>query len=774
MNPKIKVKITEMIPFYQNTLNKLWSWISFQVLGGIILCTIPACAPAEPPISFANDIRPILKDNCMSCHGGVAQQGGLSFLFEEHLYQELKSGKQAVVPGDVPKSEIYQRVITDDPKKIMPPEGEKLTEEEVSLLKSWIRQGAKWETHWAYIPPEEPTVPNTGSDWAKNAIDHFIFAEAEEKGLPPNPPAPAPALIRRVGLDLVGFGPDPESVAFYLNDPRPEHYEQLVDSLLTSPHYGEKWASFWLDLARYADSQGFQKDHIRKTMWLYRDWVIYAFNQDMPFDTFTIAQLAGDLLLNPSEQDILATSFHRNTMTNDEGGTDDEEYRVRAVMDRVNTTMEAWQASTIACVQCHSHPYDPIRHEEYYQLKGYFNNTADRDLTSDFPKKVLLSTAQREKIEASQARLTAKDAVLSPEERKALEDYVTSMENLAVPILQELPDSAARKNPFFVRGNWLMQEGDLPPGVPQSYDKSSTEFPKNRLGLAQWLVDENNPLTARVLVNRIWHQLFGTGLVKTVEDFGIQGEYPSHPQLLDYLADRLMYHHNWQLKPLIKEIVLSATYQQSVTIRSDHLELDPANRLLMRAPRTRLSAEQIRDQALSVAGLLHLEVYGPSVMPPQPEGVWNVIRNVASWETSPGPQKYRRALYTFHRRVSPYPTMLTFDAPSRELCVSRRIPTNTPLQALTLLNDPVYVKAATAFAERAIQVEDDLEEAIRWMYRQAFLEAPSEESIQVLTNLYQQDIAVDKGEPNPKGIDPEGLTAVAAAILNTDKFITKN
>lgn len=319
-----------------------------------------------------------------------------------------------------------------------------------------------------------------------------------------------------------------------------------------------------------------------------------------------------------------------------------------------------------------------------------------------------------------------------------------------------------------------MQEGDLPPGVPQSYDKSSTEFPKNRLGLAQWLVDENNPLTARVLVNRIWHQLFGTGLVKTVEDFGIQGEYPSHPQLLDYLADRLMYHHNWQLKPLIKEIVLSATYQQSVTIRSDHLELDPANRLLMRAPRTRLSAEQIRDQALSVAGLLHLEVYGPSVMPPQPEGVWNVIRNVASWETSPGPQKYRRALYTFHRRVSPYPTMLTFDAPSRELCVSRRIPTNTPLQALTLLNDPVYVKAATAFAERAIQVEDDLEEAIRWMYRQAFLEVPSEESIQVLTNLYQQDIAVDKGEPNPKGIDPEGLTAVAAAILNTDKFITKN
>lgn len=764
-----------MIPYYQNTRSKLWSWMGFLILGGIIIYAIPACAPAEPPVSFANDVRPILKDKCMSCHGGVAQQGGLSFLFEEQLYQELKSGKKAVVPGNVAKSEIYQRVTTADPKKAMPPEGEKLTKEEVSTLKAWIKQGAKWETHWAYIPPESPAIPESGADWANNAIDHFIFAKAAAKGLSPNPPAPATALARRVSLDLVGFGPNPDRVAFYLDDPSHQHYEQLVDNLLASPHYGEKWASFWLDLARYADSQGFQKDHLRRTMWLYRDWVIYAFNQDMPFDQFTIAQLAGDLRPDPSEQDILATAFHRNTMTNDEGGTDDEEYRVRAVMDRVNTTMEAWQASTIACVQCHSHPYDPIRHEEYYQLKGYFNNTADRDLTSDYPKKVLLSTAQREKIAVSKAKLASEAAELSREDKKALEDYITSMEDLAVPILQELPDSAARENPFFVRGNWLMQEGDLPPGVPESYDKSTETFAQTRLGLARWLVDDNNPLTARVLVNRIWHQLFGTGLVKTVEDFGIQGEYPSHPQLLDYLAVRLMHHHNWQLKPLIKEIVLSATYQQSVAIRPDHLEVDPANRLLMRAPRVRLSAEQIRDQALQVAGLLHPEVYGPSVMPPQPEGVWNVIRNVASWETSPGPQKYRRALYTFHRRVSPYPTMLTFDAPSREVCVSRRIPTNTPLQALTLLNDPVYVEAASALAERSIEAQLDLEASIRWMYRQAFLEEPSVERLEVLINLYNQDLASDAtSASHQKKIDPEGLAAVATALLNTDKFITKN
>ena len=769
------MKISEMIPDYQNTRSYIWSWLGFFVLSGIIIYAIPSCAPAEQQVSFANDIRPILKNKCMSCHGGVAQQGGLSFLFEEHLYKQLKTGKKAVVPGDASKSEIYQRVTTENPQKVMPPEGEKLTQEEISLLQAWIDQGAKWETHWAYIPPEKPAVPNIEGDWAKNEIDHFIFSKAAEKGLHPNEQAPATTLARRLGLDLAGFGPDPESVAFYLNAPGSRHYEQLVDSLLSSPHFGEKWASFWLDLARYADSQGFQKDHLRKTMWLYRDWVIYAFNQDMPFDSFTVAQLAGDLLANPSEQDILATAFHRNTMTNDEGGTDDEEYRVRAVMDRVNTTMEAWQASTISCVQCHSHPYDPIMHEEYYHLKGYFNNTADRDLTSDFPKKVLLSTAQREKLKLSKTKLAAKDSELSLAEKKALEDYIASMDNLAVPILRELPDSTSRKNPFFIRGNWLMQEGDLPPGVPKSYDKSTADSIQNRLGLAQWLVDKNNPLTARVLVNRIWHQLFGTGLVKTLEDFGIQGEYPSHPELLDYLADRLMNHHNWQLKPLIKEIVLSATYQQSVAIRPDHLEIDPSNRLLMRAPRTRLSAEQIRDQALNVAGLLHLEVYGPSVMPPQPEGVWNVIRNVASWKTSPGSQKYRRALYTFHRRVSPYPTMLTFDAPSREVCVSRRIPTNTPLQALTLLNDPVYVEAASALAKRALKEQLDLDESVRWMYRQAFLEKPAEEIVEVLSNLYHQDTASDSASvANQKTIDPEGLAAVASAILNTDKFITKN
>lgn len=764
-----------MIPFYQNIRNYIWSWLSFLALSGIIVSAISSCSSEEYPVSFANDIRPILKDKCMSCHGGVAQQGGLSFLFEEHLYKQLKTGKKAVVPGHASKSEIYQRVTTKDPQKVMPPEGEKLTEEEIFLLKAWIDQGAKWETHWAYIPPEKPAIPNIESDWARNNIDHFIYSRAAEKRLAPNEQAPATALARRLGLDLVGFGPNPESVAFYLNDPSSKHYEQLVDSLLALPQFGEKWASFWLDLARYADSQGFQKDHLRPTMWLYRDWVIDAFNQDMPFDRFTIAQLAGDLLANPSEQDILATAFHRNTMTNDEGGTDNEEYRVRAVMDRVNTTMEAWQGSTISCVQCHSHPYDPIMHEEYYQLKGYFNNTADHDLTSDFPKKVLLSTAQREKIKISQTKLAAKDSKLSLAEKKALEDYIASMDELAVPVLIDLPDSTSRKNPFFVRGNWLMQEGDLSPKVPKSYNKSNADFPQNRLGLAQWLVDKNNPLTSRVLVNRIWHQIFGIGLVKTLEDFGIQGEYPSHPELLDYLADRLMHHHNWQLKPLIKEIVLSATYQQSVAIRPDHLEVDPSNRLLMRAPRTRLSAEQIRDQALNVAGLLHLEVYGPSVMPPQPEGVWNVIRNVASWETSEGAQKYRRALYTFHRRVSPYPTMLTFDAPSRDVCVSRRIPTNTPLQALTMLNDPVYVEAASALAQRTRIAQLDLDESIRWMYQQAFLEKPSEEVVQVLKDLYDQDVASDgTSVPDQNNIDLEGLAAVASAILNTDKFITKN
>lgn len=508
-------------------------------------------------------------------------------------------------------------------------------------------------------------------------------------------------------------------------------------------------------------------------MYLYRDWVMEAFNQDMPMDSFTIRQIAGDLLPAPTNQDLLATAFHRNTMTNDEGGTDDEEYRVKAVLDRTNVTMEVWQASTFSCVQCHSHPYDPIRHEEYYAVKGYFNNTADHDLTSDFPRIPLQSRARTRELAELQSRVNTD--TLSEEAISTLAAAIAALERpLPVPVMQELPDSLARVNRLFTRGNWLMEADTLLPKPPQSFDKTNTTFAPNRLGLAQWLVDENNPLTGRVLVNRVWTELFGRGIVKTVEDLGIQGEDPTHPELLDWLAVNFTQEQGWRLKSLLRTIVTSATYQQSSRIGATALELDPENRWLARGPRFRLSAEQIRDQALAVSGLLNPEVYGPSVMPYQPEGVWNVIRQVARWRKSPGEQAHRRGLYTFYRRVSPYPTMLLFDAPTRELCVSRRIRTNTPLQAMVTLNDPVFVEAAAALADRVRQVNPDLpQQQIRLAYERATAHAPDSFQLKRLEALYEQNLASYLAINDSIPPETAALETVCRAILNLDEVLVK-
>ncbi|MFK8163495.1 MAG: DUF1549 and DUF1553 domain-containing protein, partial [Lewinella sp.] len=545
-----------------------------------------------------------------------------------------------------------------------------------------------------------------------------------------------------------------------------EAYLAIVDDLLASPHFGERWATFWLDLARYADSQGYQKDHIRPTMYLYRDWVIDAFNRDMPLDSFTIRQLAGDLLPKPTDQDLLATAFHRNTMTNDEGGTDDEEFRVKAVLDRTNVTMEIWQGATFGCVQCHSHPYDPVRHEEYYTVKGYFNNTIDADLTSDHPKMPLHSRARTQEL----ARLKSKveTDTLSDKTIEELQAAISRLERpLKVPVMQEHKDSFSRVNRLFVRGNWLMEADTLLPRPPASYDKTGKQFAQNRLGLAQWLVDQNNPLTGRVLVNRVWAELFGSGIVKTVEDFGIQGDSPAHPELLDWLALEFTQEQAWSLKALLRTIVTSETYQQSSTIDEASLAYDPENQWLARGPRFRLSAEQIRDQALSVSGLLNPEIYGPSVMPYQPEGVWNVIRHVARWRTSPDKQNHRRGLYTFFRRASPYPTMLLFDAPPRELCVSRRIRTNTPLQAMVTLNDPVYVEAANALAESVQEALPDQPQAqISLAYERATARPPDSFRLARLEELYQlnrEDLRSDSA----------AMETVCRAILNLDEVLVK-
>jgi len=728
------------------------------------------CGEEEREVNFANDIRPILKTKCMACHGGVRQLGGLSLLFEEDMYDTLRSGLLAVVPGDAEHSEMYQRVISDREQLVMPPEGEPLTDVEKELIRRWIEAGAPWEEHWAYVLPVKADPPAG----AAHPIDAFVGQTLLEKGLSPAPAAAPTTLLRRVYLDLIGLPPPPEVARAFAANPSEKAYEKVVDDLLASPHFGERWATWWLDLARYADSQGYQKDHLRHTIYLYRDWVIEAFNTGMPLDSFTIRQLAGDLLPTATDQDTLATAFHRNTMTNDEGGTDDEEFRVKAVLDRTNVTMEIWQGATFSCVQCHDHPYDPVRHEEYYAAKGYFNNTADRDLTNDFPRKGLHSLARTRALSKLKSRV--KTDTLSKKEIGAIEVAIANLEQpLPVPIMRELPDTAARVNRLFVRGNWLVEADTVPPRPPATYDKTGKVFAPDRLGLAEWLVDPGNPLTGRVLINRVWAELFGRGIVKTVEDFGIQGDTPTHPELLDWLAVNFTEDQGWRLKSLLRTIVTSETYRRSSSIDSVALELDPDNRWLARGPRFRLSAEQIRDQALTVSGLLNPEVYGPSVMPYQPAGVWNIIRHIGNWKTSPNGQNHRRGLYTFFRRASPYPTLLLFDAPPRELCVSRRIRTNTPLQAMVTLNDSVFVEAASALAGRVrTAAPNQAEVQIATAYEYATAHPPDSFSQARLLDLYDLNLA-DYRAVDTLTVPPErmALETVCRAILNLDEVLVK-
>ena len=762
-------------------------WGKWRFLGLIWAISLSYSCSNEQDITFNAQVRPILNKNCMSCHGGVRQSGGLSFLFPQTALDTLESGNFAIVPGNIRKSALIERIKETDPELRMPPEGPGLNPEEIEILTRWIKQGAQWEDHWAYVPPDRNlVVPEVENTPAVNEIDHFVIDKLQQKGLSLSPLADKSTLARRVSFDLIGLPPSDSLFDSFLNDDTPEAYQRLVDQLLASEHFGEKWAAFWLDLARYADSQGYQKDNLRPTMWVYRDWVINAFNRDMPFDQFTIEQLAGDLLPDPSEDQILATAFHRNTMNNDEGGTDDEEFRVAAVLDRVNTTFEVWQGTTISCVQCHTHPYDPLKHEEYYGVYAYFNNSMDSDKTSDHPNALVLSPhqqLQKQRLELFMDEMKSSDDTLSAEYRKALTELL-AIKPLKVPVMKELPADSSRKSHVFVRGNWLVHGEEVKPSVPSALNQSISDDPSDRLELAQWLVHPDNPLTSRVMVNRFWEQLFGRGLVETLEDFGSQGSPPTHPELLDWLAIQFMDEYQWSTKSLLREIVLSATYRQSSKVDPELQELDPYNKLLARGPRVRLSAEQIRDQALVVSGLLNPKIYGPSVMPPQPEGVWNVIRHRARWETSKDPEKQnRRALYTFWRRVSPYPSMMTFDATSREFCVSRRIRTNTPLQAFVTLNDPVFFKATKTLAAQMMQYSNDIENQIRFGFEKTLYRQPSEQELNTMTSLFDKTVKLYREQPeevvaitkDTPSETPEMAATInlAAVLLNLDEVITK-
>jgi hypothetical protein len=618
----------------------------------------------------------------------------------------------------------------------------------------------------------------------------------QSNGLSPSPEADRYALVRRVFLDLTGLPPTVEEVDAFVHDSRPQAYEELVDNLLHRPAYGEHWARMWLDLARYADSSGYAEDNPR-TIWAYRDWVIKAFNQNKPFDQFTIEQIAGDLLPNATEDQLIATAFHRNTLTNSEGGTQDEEFRHAAIVDRVDTTMSVWMGTTMACAQCHSHKYDPLSNREYFGLFAFFNNTEDADLRFEEPLLHLYSDKQRRQAPKLQGRIMAMQAMMSTP-IGALSVDVTYWPKLTaalrklqpettVPIMRER--TTPRETRIANRGNYLDKGDVVGPGVPAVFHAIDGSNVVNRLALARWLVDRDNPLTARVTVNRYWEALFDRGIVATSEDFGTQGELPTHPQLLDWLAVRFM-DSGWEVRALIRMIVTSAVYRQSSAVGQTALANDSDNRWLARGPRKRLSAEMVRDQALAASGLLAGEMYGPPVRPPQPNlGLKAAFGGATDWKTSKGDDRYRRAVYTQWRRSNPYPSMAAFDAPNRDVCTLRRNATNTPLQALVTLNDPVYVEAAQHLARRALHSSATSEDQIKFAFRNCLQRWPNEKELQSLTKLYEETRGHYAVRPEaalefatmPLGdlpaelniVDAASMTVICNVLLNLDEMFLK-
>ncbi len=1009
----------------------------------------------DKPIDFNRDVQPILQARCESCHGSEEREGGLRFLTRKDLLNRNDSGEPAVIVGDASKSELIRRIKADESER-MPPEGTSLTSAEIETLKRWVQQGAKWpegETppkHWAYIRPQRAPVPETQNlGRTSNPIDHFVLKQlaASGTGLRQSPMASPAKLLRRVHLDLIGLPPSPEEVKRFEADPSFEHYKKIVDKLLASPRYGEKWTRQWLDLARYADSNGFQADQFRD-IWAYRDWVINAFNEDMPFDQFTIEQIAGDLLPDATIEQKIATGFQRCTTCNVEAGVDPEENRTNQVIDRVNTAGTVWLGTTLECAQCHNHKYDPFTQEDYYRIFAFFNNTPlevvqpngtgvsfevagpkmnlpldeklasqlkelrakedrlkkqstrrEKELSKEYedwiaklressksapewhvlepesfessggaehqvledhsvllsgkapdketytirfksnqqqitgfkletltddslpgkgpgrgdatrpnfvahelevflksndpnhaPFKVSLHSAQAdfsqknydvaglidddpktgwainpqfhkphwatfltsepvgdevenefvfrivqnfggartigrlrisamtgdpgaESIPDDVREILASTEMLSEKQKKRLAAYQTETD---AKILQNRSQQAKLKKQvdaikppttlvmvemesprttnIFKRGNFLDKGAEVDPAVPAALNTMPTVDKKtgqaDRVAFAKWLVSSENPLVARVAVNRWWSEFFGSGIVATLEDFGSQGEAPTHPELLDWLAVEFM-ETGWSMKQMHRLIVLSETYRQESTVSSEQLEADPSNKLLGRGPRLRMSAEMIRDSALSASGLLSDKMGGPPVYPPQPANIWrHVGRNAPKYQTDMDEDRFRRGIYVVWRRSAPYPSFVNFDAPDRGACVVKRSRTNTPLQALTLLNDPAYVEMAQALAKRlVVELPDgDAKQRIQYGFQLTVSRLSQSNETEILLSFFENERDRFKKEPNlaeaivPKQdrVDTIPLSEQAAyfevanVLLNLDETITKN
>jgi mono/diheme cytochrome c family protein len=742
--------------------------------------------PAKPlPSSprFSRDILPLLAENCFQCHG--PDDRGRKAKLRLDTYEGATSkrgGGAAIVPGDSAGSELLRRILSDDPDEVMPPPAtkKKLTPQQAALVRRWIDAGAPWGKHWAFEPPQRPALP-AGKDpgWPRNPIDFFVQARLERGGMRPAPQADPAVLLRRVYLDLTGLPPTPEDVDAFLGDRSPLAYEKVVESLLASPHYGERWARPWLDAARYADSSGFQRDDLRD-LWPYRDWVIQALNADMPFDQFTVEQLAGDLLLEPTLAQKTATGFHRCAPCNVEAGTDQEENRVNQVFDRVNTTATVWLGLTFECAQCHDHKYDPFTMRDYYGLFAYFNHTPQETAFLNAKSRAVI------KFTGPYMALTPGTKAPADEQEARASDPQTGKQrepkhHERTLVMQEL---TPRMTHVLKRGQFLDPGERVEPATPSVVLAADSKAQSNRLGLARWLIRRDNPLTARVQVNRSWQELFGRGLVATPEDFGTRGELPTHPDLLDWLAVEFMEPtfqgpgqakpRAWSMKHVHRLIVTSATYRQSSHLTPELRGRDDRNQLLARGPRLRLDAETIRDNALAIAGLLSRKLGGPPVRPAQPPGLWRKVGGEQYiYTVSPGEDRHRRGIYVLLRRSMPYPSFITFDATARNVCTVQRSRSNTPLQALTLLNDPVYVEAAQALAQRTLRElpEANDEARLTRAFRLCVARQPRPVELTILQRLLADQRAARQGQSDA---ELSAWIDVTSALLNLDETITKN
>lgn len=853
--PNLRVAAMYATNFHSRVRRVLWLAVAFVAgsVAGSWVWALPPAAPAD----YQTEVRPILDQYCVRCHGPQRCEADLRLDSRTGILRGGISGPAVVRerPADSPILKAIGR--QDDRFAPMPPDDEpQLGVRERDVLRAWIAAGApgpddepqaptkRDSPHWAFQPIRRAAVPIGDAGWSRQPLDCFVYHAMQQHGLEPSEEAEPEVLLRRVYLDLIGVLPAPEEVEAFLADTSPDAYEKVVDRLLASPHYGERWARRWLDLARYADSNGYTRDMPRQ-IWPYRDWVIRALNRNLPYDQFVIEQLAGDLLPSPTLEQLVATGFHRNTLFNEEGGTDPEQFRVERTVDRVNTTGTVFLGLTIGCAQCHDHKYDPISQREYYEFYAFFNNADEPQIEVPTEDQIRAGEPQRAaELRQQIARLEAQLKELQPELEKAemlweqqlteeekqklpfqvlnaiqlarqdrtpelnrhLFDYFKRLPSTRqqFPVLEEverlrrqIPEFATtlvmrerasrRQTHVLVRGDFLRPGAQVQPNVPAVLPPlEARQLVADRLDLARWLVDRRNPLTARVAVNRAWQDFFGRGLVETENDFGTQGSPPSHPELLDWLAAR--FQEDWDLKRLHRLIVTSAAYRQSSRhFASSHN--DPRNLWWARQNRVRLDAELIRDSALSASGLWTRVIGGPSVYPPQPEGVFDFTQDKKPWPTATGADRYRRAMYTYLWRSSPHPALVVFDFPDANATCTRRIRSNTPLQALALANDVLIIECARELARQALAdpaVSSD-RDRLELVFRRCLVRRPTSLELGRLLRFYAEQYEEFVREPQaaaqllgePKGMDTQewarwaAWTSVVRVLMNLDEFVTR-